>query len=212
MIQALIENGNAYEANGHVLFHVPSDPGYGKLSHRNRDEMIAGARVEVAPYKRDPADFVLWKPSEPELPRGQASRSPQRMTPLRLVIALLLHDPGLEPRLSLPDDIMQSSEPGMDLFRSVLQYIRSIESPTAGLLMHRLEAHEQLPILVKLASWEPAVSLDDEQRQQLFDDAVHSLQRDLYRRHSETLLARAEQRELTDEEKQQLNEFIKKSK
>ena len=63
MISALIETGNAYEAEGHVLFSVPSDPDYGALSKRDRDAMIAGARVEVAPYKRDPADFVMWKPS-----------------------------------------------------------------------------------------------------------------------------------------------------
>ncbi|MFP5328842.1 MAG: cysteine--tRNA ligase [Alphaproteobacteria bacterium] len=63
MIEALIAKGHAYEAEGHVLFSVPSDPGYGALSRRDRDAMIAGARVEVAPYKRDPADFVLWKPS-----------------------------------------------------------------------------------------------------------------------------------------------------
>jgi cysteinyl-tRNA synthetase len=63
MIAALIERGHAYEAQGHVLFSVPSDPDYGSLSKRDRDAMVAGARVEVAPYKRDPADFVLWKPS-----------------------------------------------------------------------------------------------------------------------------------------------------
>jgi cysteinyl-tRNA synthetase len=63
MIARLIEQGNAYEAQGHVLFSVPSDPDYGVLSKRDREQMIAGARVEVAPYKRDPADFVLWKPS-----------------------------------------------------------------------------------------------------------------------------------------------------
>jgi cysteinyl-tRNA synthetase len=63
LISRLIEHGNAYEAQGHVLFSVPSDPDYGILSKRDRDAMIAGARVEVAPYKRDPADFVLWKPS-----------------------------------------------------------------------------------------------------------------------------------------------------
>ena len=63
MISELIERGNAYEAEGHVLFSVPSDPDYGALSRRDREAMVAGARVEVAPYKRDPADFVLWKPS-----------------------------------------------------------------------------------------------------------------------------------------------------
>ena len=68
LIEALIAAGNAYEAEGHVLFHVPSAPRYGALSGRNRDEMIAGARVEIAPYKRDPADFVLWKPSDETLP------------------------------------------------------------------------------------------------------------------------------------------------
>jgi cysteinyl-tRNA synthetase len=64
MIERLIELGHAYEAQGHVLFSVPSDPQYGVLSKRDREQMIAGARVEVAPYKRDPADFVLWKPSQ----------------------------------------------------------------------------------------------------------------------------------------------------
>jgi cysteinyl-tRNA synthetase len=64
MIARLVETGHAYEADGHVLFHVPSDPGYGALGRRDREAMIAGARVEVASYKQDPADFVLWKPSE----------------------------------------------------------------------------------------------------------------------------------------------------
>jgi len=68
MIERLIGQGHAYAAESHVLFAVASDPQYGKLSHRNRDEMIAGARVEIAPYKRDPADFVLWKPSPADLP------------------------------------------------------------------------------------------------------------------------------------------------
>ncbi|MDE1904366.1 MAG: cysteine--tRNA ligase [Alphaproteobacteria bacterium] len=68
MIEALLASGHAYVAEGHVLFAVPSMPGYGRLSRRDRDELIAGARVEVAPYKRDPADFVLWKPSPPDLP------------------------------------------------------------------------------------------------------------------------------------------------
>jgi cysteinyl-tRNA synthetase len=68
IILRLIATGHAYEADGHVLFHVPSFPGYGALSRRSREEMIEGARVEVAPYKRDPADFVLWKPSSDEQP------------------------------------------------------------------------------------------------------------------------------------------------
>ncbi|MDQ3139815.1 MAG: cysteine--tRNA ligase [Pseudomonadota bacterium] len=67
MIARLIETGNAYAADGHVLFHVPSDPNYGALGRRDRDAMIAGARVEVASYKKDPSDFVLWKPSAPEV-------------------------------------------------------------------------------------------------------------------------------------------------
>lgn len=66
MAEILIEKGAAYEAEGHVLFHVPAFPDYGRLSRRSRDEQVAGARVEVAPYKRDPADFVLWKPSTPD--------------------------------------------------------------------------------------------------------------------------------------------------
>jgi cysteinyl-tRNA synthetase len=66
--QRLINAGHAYAADGHVLFAVPSYAKYGQLSGRNRDDQIAGARIDVAPYKRDPADFVLWKPSPPELP------------------------------------------------------------------------------------------------------------------------------------------------
>jgi cysteinyl-tRNA synthetase len=68
MIEALVEEGYAYVAEDHVLFHVAAMPDYGKLSGRSLDEMIAGARVEVAPYKRDPMDFVLWKPSKPGEP------------------------------------------------------------------------------------------------------------------------------------------------
>ncbi len=68
MCQRLIAGGHAYAAAGHVLFDVPSYPDYGKLSGRSTDEMIDGARIEVAPYKKDPSDFVLWKPSTPELP------------------------------------------------------------------------------------------------------------------------------------------------
>ena len=67
MIERLIERGNAYAADGHVLFNVPSHDDYGELSGRDREAMLAGARVEVAPYKRDPADFVLWKPSGPSV-------------------------------------------------------------------------------------------------------------------------------------------------
>jgi cysteinyl-tRNA synthetase len=67
MIEKLVAGGCAYAAEGHVLFDVGKDPAYGMLSHRDREQMIAGARVEVAPYKRDPADFVLWKPSEPDV-------------------------------------------------------------------------------------------------------------------------------------------------
>ncbi|UYN96913.1 MAG: cysteine--tRNA ligase [Enhydrobacter sp.] len=63
LIQRLVDKGHAYPAEGHVLFSVPSMNDYGRLSRRSRDELIAGARVEVAPYKKDPADFVLWKPS-----------------------------------------------------------------------------------------------------------------------------------------------------
>ena len=68
MCERLIGLGHAYVAEGHVLFDVSSYAGYGQLSGRSTDEMIAGARVEVAPYKKNPADFVLWKPSTPELP------------------------------------------------------------------------------------------------------------------------------------------------
>ena len=66
LIEKLVEQGHAYEADGHVLFNVPSFEKYGGLSGRSRDEQIAGARVEVAGFKKDPADFVLWKPSSEE--------------------------------------------------------------------------------------------------------------------------------------------------
>ena len=68
MIERLIADGHAYAAEGHVLFSVASFDGYGKLSRRDTDDMLAGARVEVAPYKRDAGDFVLWKPSTEDLP------------------------------------------------------------------------------------------------------------------------------------------------
>ena len=73
LIDRLVERGHAYAAEGHVLFAVDSFAGYGALSGRTPDELLAGARVEVAPYKRHPGDFVLWKPSPPELP-GWESR------------------------------------------------------------------------------------------------------------------------------------------
>jgi cysteinyl-tRNA synthetase len=68
LIERLVASGNAYVAEDHVLFSVPSMPDYGRLARRSLDEMMAGARVEVAPYKRDPTDFVLWKPSKPGEP------------------------------------------------------------------------------------------------------------------------------------------------
>jgi len=68
LIERLVQSGNAYVAEDNVLFSVSSDPDYGQLSKRPLDEMIAGARVDVAPYKRDAMDFVLWKPSKPGEP------------------------------------------------------------------------------------------------------------------------------------------------
>ncbi|HYC04423.1 MAG TPA: cysteine--tRNA ligase [Azospirillaceae bacterium] len=68
MIGRLVEGGFAYAAEGHVLFHVPAMADYGKLSRRSQDELVAGARVEVAPYKKSAADFILWKPSAPDQP------------------------------------------------------------------------------------------------------------------------------------------------
>jgi cysteinyl-tRNA synthetase len=68
MCERLVASGHAYAAEGHVLFDVASDPGYGRLSGRSPEDMLAGARVEVAPYKKNPADFVLWKPSTGDLP------------------------------------------------------------------------------------------------------------------------------------------------
>jgi len=68
LIQTLVARGHAYVEQGHVLFHVPSYPEYGQLSGRRTDHMLAGACVAVAPYQRDPLDFVPWKPSTPDLP------------------------------------------------------------------------------------------------------------------------------------------------
>ena len=81
MIEALIAKGCAYVAEDHVLFHVAAMTDYGRLSNRSLDDMIAGARVEVAPYKRDAMDFVLWKPSkpgEPAWPSPEGIRTPGR--------------------------------------------------------------------------------------------------------------------------------------
>ena len=89
MVERLIARDHAYAVEGHVLFHVPSYPAYGALSGRNRDEMNAGARVEVAPYKRDPADFVLWKPSTPDLPGWESPWGPRTT---RLAYRMLGHD------------------------------------------------------------------------------------------------------------------------
>lgn len=68
LVKKLLENGHAYEAEGHVLFDVDSMPGYGYLSGRSMKEMLAGARIEVAGYKKNPADFILWKPSDADQP------------------------------------------------------------------------------------------------------------------------------------------------
>lgn len=68
LVKLLLQNGHAYEAEGHVLFDVDSMPGYGYLSGRSMKEMLAGARIEVADYKKNPADFVLWKPSQADQP------------------------------------------------------------------------------------------------------------------------------------------------
>jgi cysteinyl-tRNA synthetase len=73
LIEKLIARGHAYVAEGHVLFDVPSMPDYGRLSNRSLDDMIAGARVDVAPYKKDAMDFVLWKPSKPGEPAWPSS-------------------------------------------------------------------------------------------------------------------------------------------
>ena len=68
LIERLIASGHAYAAEGHALFSVASYAEYGRLSGRSPDELLAGARIDVAPYKRDPGDFVLWKPSSPDIP------------------------------------------------------------------------------------------------------------------------------------------------
>ena len=94
MIEKLIETGHAYVAEGHVLFDVNSMPHYGALSGRNRDDMIAGARVEVAPYKRDPADFVLWKPAGDHARLGQ----PLGQGPAGLAYRMLGHERDLSRR------------------------------------------------------------------------------------------------------------------
>ena len=91
MIERLIKSGNAYVADDHVLFSVPSMLDYGRLSKRPLDEMIAGARVEVAPYKRDPQDFVLWKPSKPGEPAWPSPAGIKNSGPSRLAHRMLGH-------------------------------------------------------------------------------------------------------------------------
>ena len=78
MIGRLVERGHAYAAEGHVLFSVSSFPEYGAFSGRDREELLAGARIDVAPYKRDPGDFVLWKPSPPSVPAWDSPWGPGR--------------------------------------------------------------------------------------------------------------------------------------
>ncbi|MBH0239181.1 cysteine--tRNA ligase [Methylobrevis albus] len=78
MIERLVAAGHAYAAEGHVLFDVPSMPDYGKLARRSLDDMLAGARVDVAPYKQDAMDFVLWKPSKPGEPAWESPWGPGR--------------------------------------------------------------------------------------------------------------------------------------
>ena len=78
MIATLVQKGGAYAAEGHVLFDTQAYPDYGKLSGRSLEDMIAGARVDVAPYKRHPADFVLWKPSKPGEPVWESPWGPGR--------------------------------------------------------------------------------------------------------------------------------------
>ena len=86
MIAALVDGGHAYAAEGHVLFRVRSFADYGALSGRDRRDLLAGARVEVAPYKEDAGDFVLWKPSTPDLPGWE---SPVGPGPARLAYRML---------------------------------------------------------------------------------------------------------------------------
>jgi cysteinyl-tRNA synthetase len=78
LIGRLVERGHAYAAEGHVLFSVSSFPEYGRFSGRDREELLAGARIDVAPYKRDPGDFVLWKPSPPGVPAWDSPWGPGR--------------------------------------------------------------------------------------------------------------------------------------
>ena len=89
LIEKLVASGHAYVAEEHVLFSVPSMQDYGKLSKRPLDEMIAGARVDVAPYKRDPMDFVLWKPSKEGEPAWPSPCGHQDAGPSRLAYRML---------------------------------------------------------------------------------------------------------------------------
>ncbi len=89
LIDRLVASGNAYVAEDNVLFSVPSMPDYGQLSKRPLDEMIAGARVDVAPYKKDPQDFVLWKPSKPGEPAWPSPGRHRGAGPPRLAHRML---------------------------------------------------------------------------------------------------------------------------
>ena len=98
MIERLVANGCAYVAEDHVLFDVAAMPDYGKLSGRSLDEMIAGARVEVAPFKRDPMDFVLWKPSKPGEPSWTSPAGIAGAGAARLAYRMLRHVGGASRR------------------------------------------------------------------------------------------------------------------
>src|SRR3546814_11099526 len=119
MIEDLVASGHAYAADSHVLFSVASFTGYGKLSRRDPEEMLAGARVEVAPYKRDPGDFVLWKPSTPELPgwespwgRGRPGWHTQcsAMAAAHLGETIDIHAGGVDPQFPHPETEIAQSE------------------------------------------------------------------------------------------------------
>src|SRR3546814_16878783 len=94
LIQALIDKGHAYAADGHVLFSVSSMADYGQLSRLDREALLAGDRVEVAPYKKDPADFVLWTPSTPEQPGWSSTWGRGRQGWPTECSALALDNPG----------------------------------------------------------------------------------------------------------------------
>ncbi len=180
---------------------------YGELLREQLAREVGGHSAQ--------ARAALAPPAAPRQPPPGAGplTAPQRMTPLRLVIALLLRRPELSAGLDLPAELLvDEDDPGMRLLGALRSQIATLARPTAAALLERMADDPGHAALSRLALWEPAVDLDEAQSAELLDDARDKLVAGLYRRRCDALLALAEERDLSADEKQQLKELLRKSK